>query len=159
MWSSIIYPQKSCDTVTPKKCLACFAACFVIPLTLFLKKIGGYISFLGGHLYPCFEFMVTSPLGFKALVSCLTCSTEANVIYIPCDPPLMLHLPTSWQSVWLPVLSPHTVASRCEIARIRTHALRISVSQTRTVVPLTLDFNVVIGVFRCKRLDKSKALM
>ena len=28
---------------------------------------------------------------------CLICIAEANVMYIPRDPPLLLHLPTSWQ--------------------------------------------------------------
>ena len=37
-----------------------------------------------------------SPLGFKARVGCLICIAEANVIYAPQDPPLVLHLLTSW---------------------------------------------------------------
>ena len=49
---------------------------------------------------------MASPLGFKARVgSALFAFAEANVMYIPRDPPLVLQLPTSWQ----PVLSPHTV--------------------------------------------------
>ena len=35
---------------------------------------------------------------------------EANVMYIPQDPPMVLHMPTSWQPASPPVLSPHTVA-------------------------------------------------
>ena len=31
-------------------------------------------------------------------------------MYIPPDPPLVLHMPTSWQPESPPVLSPHTVA-------------------------------------------------
>ena len=34
---------------------------------------------------------------------------EVNVMYIPQDPPLVLHVLTSWQPALLPVLSPHTV--------------------------------------------------
>ena len=43
-----------------------------------------------------FGFLVTSPMGFKArLGSALFAFAEANVIYIPQDSPLVLHLPTS----------------------------------------------------------------
>ena len=34
----------------------------------FLKVFGGHMSFFWGHWYPCFGFLVTSPLGFKARV-------------------------------------------------------------------------------------------
>ena len=51
----------------------------------------------GGHWYPFFGFLVTCPLGFKARVGCLIRIAEANVMYIPRDPPLVLHLLTSWQ--------------------------------------------------------------
>ena len=33
-------------------------------LLLFYKVFGGHMSFTGGHWYPCFGFLVTSPLGF-----------------------------------------------------------------------------------------------
>ena len=59
----------------------------------------------------------------------------ADVLYIPWDSPLILHMPTSWQSASPPVLSQHTVPSRGEVAGIRTRALRIS---------LTVDKNVSI---------------
>ena len=45
------------------------------------------------HWYPCFGFLVTCPLGFKARVGCLIHIAKANVH--PQDPPLVLHLPTS----------------------------------------------------------------
>ena len=46
-----------------------------------------------GHWYPCFGFLVTSPLGFKARVgSALIRIAEANVMYISWDPPLVLHI-------------------------------------------------------------------
>ena len=41
-----------------------------------------------GHWYPCFGFMVTSPLGFKARVGI----AEVNIMYVPQDPPLVLHI-------------------------------------------------------------------
>ena len=64
-----------------------------------------------GHWFPCFGFLVTSPLGFKARVgSALFAFWEANVMYIPQDPPLVLHMPTSWQSVCHQSCPPHTVA-------------------------------------------------
>ena len=55
------------------------------------------MSFFGGHWYPCFGFLVTSPLGFKARVgsALFAIFAEANVMYIPQDSPLVLHLPTS----------------------------------------------------------------
>ena len=55
------------------------------------------MSFFWDHWYPCFGFLVTSPLGFKARVDCLIRIAEANVMYVPRDPPVVLHLPTSWQ--------------------------------------------------------------
>ena len=54
---------------------------------LFFKVFGGHMSFLGATGTPVLDFWVRSQSGF-----CL-------VMYIPRDPPLVLHLPTSWQSV------------------------------------------------------------
>ena len=42
----------------------------------------GHMSFFGGHWYPCFGFLVTSPLGFKARVGSALFA-EVNVMYIP----------------------------------------------------------------------------
>ena len=65
-----------------------------------------------GHWYPCFGFLVTYPLGSKPeWVLPYSLFAEANVMYIPWDPPLVLHLPTSW---W-PVCSqscPHILLQR-----------------------------------------------
>ena len=36
-----------------------------------------------GHWYPCFGFLVTSPLGFKAKVGCVIHFAEVNIMYIP----------------------------------------------------------------------------
>ena len=63
----------------------------------FLKSFWWTHVLFWGHWYPCFGFLVTSPLGFKARVGCLIRIAEVNVMYIPWDPPLVLHLPTSWQ--------------------------------------------------------------
>ena len=64
-----------------------------------------------GHWYPCFGFLVTSPLGFKVRVgSALFAFAEVNVMYIPKDPSLVLYLPTSWRPTLQPVTSPHSLA-------------------------------------------------
>ena len=54
-----------------------------------------YVLF-GGYWYPCFIFLAS---GFQSQSGfCLICfSVEANVMYIPQDPPFVLHLLTSWQ--------------------------------------------------------------
>ena len=52
-----------------------------------------------------------SPLGFKARVGpALFTFVEVNVMYIPWDPPLVLHPLTSSQSASQPVTSPHASA-------------------------------------------------
>ena len=63
----------------------------------FKKFLADTRVLFGGHWYPCFGFLVTSPLGFKARVGCLIRIAEANVMYVPRDPPLVLHLLTSWR--------------------------------------------------------------
>ena len=51
-------------------------------------------------------FWVSKPNGF-----CLICIvTEANVMYIPQGPPLVLHMPTSWWPAAQPFTSPHACA-------------------------------------------------
>ena len=49
--------------------------------------------------------------GFEKLEWVLPYSlfAEANVMFIPQDPPLVLHVPTSWQPAQ-PVTSPHACA-------------------------------------------------
>ena len=63
----------------------------------FFKKFWRTYVLFWGHWYPCFGFLVTSPLGFKARVgsALLAIFAEANVMYIPQDLPLVLHVPTS----------------------------------------------------------------
>ena len=60
----------------------------------FLNIFGGHIhmSYFGGRWYPCFGFLVMFPLDFKARVGCLIPIAEVNVMYIPWDPPLVLHI-------------------------------------------------------------------
>ena len=66
---------------------------------------------LWGHRYACFGFLVTFRLGFKARVgSALFIFAEVNVMYIPQDPPLVLHMLTSGQLTLQPVTSPHASA-------------------------------------------------
>ena len=75
----------------------------------------------GGHWYPCFWFLVMSPLGFKARVgsALFTIFAEANVMYIPQESPLVLHLPTSWRPARSRSL-PHMHVQRWDLAQIRT---------------------------------------
>ena len=88
----------------------------------FLKFFADTHVLFWGHWYSSLGFLVTSPLGFKARVgSALFAFVEVNVMYILQDPPLVLHMLTSWWLASLPVLSPHT-----EVAGIQTHALIIS---------------------------------
>ena len=65
----------------------------------------------GGHWYPCFGFLVTSPMGFKARVGSALFAffVEANVMYIPQDP-LLLHMATCWLPRAQPVTSLHASA-------------------------------------------------
>ena len=78
------------------------------------------MSFFWGHWYPCFGFLVTSPLGFKARVgsALFAIFAEANVMYIPQDSPLVLHLPTSWRPARSWSL-PHMHVQRWDLAQIR----------------------------------------
>ena len=65
----------------------------------------------GGHWYPCFGFLVTSPLGFKARVG--------SALFASCGGECNVHSPRSTSGATLAellvagaqlVLSPHTVA-------------------------------------------------
>ena len=79
---------------------------------LFFKRLWRTHVFSGGHWYPWFGFLVASPLSFKARVgsALFTFFVETNVMYIPWDPPLVLHMLTSWQSAVQLVTSPHASA-------------------------------------------------
>ena len=61
-------------------------------------QIGKFLSYFG-HWYPCFRFLVTSPLVFKARMGCLIRVVETNGIYVCWDPPQVLHLPSSWWQI------------------------------------------------------------
>ena len=79
---------------------------------------------------------MTSPLGFKARVgsALLPIFAEANVMYIPQDSPLVLHLPTSWRPARSQSL-PHMLRGgtwlRFERATARTE------DERATIVPVT----------------------
>ena len=100
------------------------------------------MSLFWGHWYPCFGFLVTSPLGFKARVgsALFAIFVEANVMYIPQDSPLVLHLPTLLAAGTQPVTSPHGCAevglgSDFERAIARTE------DERATIVPATRLLN------------------
>ena len=93
----------------------------VLFFSFFFKVFGRHMSFFWGHWYPCFGFLVTSPLGFKARVGSALYAifAEANVTCIPQDSPLVLHLLTSWQLARSRSL-PHMHVQRWDLAQIRT---------------------------------------
>ena len=55
------------------------------------------LASLWGHQYPCFGFLVISQ---SQSGICLICIAEANIIYIPWDPPLVLHIANLWTVRW-----------------------------------------------------------
>ena len=61
---------------------------------------------------------MTSPLGFKARVgsALFAIFAEVNVMYIPQDSPLVLHLPTSWRPACSRSL-PHMHVQRWDLAQ------------------------------------------
>ena len=63
---------------------------------------------------------MTSPLGFKARVASALFAifAEANVMYIPQDSPLVLHLLTSWRPARSRSL-PHMHVQRWDLAQFR----------------------------------------
>ena len=66
---------------------------------VFSKCFGGHKSFLWGHLYPRFELLVTSALGFKALVDSLVC-----MLHCLCTTNSSVHL---WYNTYWPLGSHH----------------------------------------------------
>ena len=78
----------------------------------FLKVfLGGYMFFLGATGTPILDFWwrllcVSNQSGFCFIHYFV----EVNVMYSAWDPPLVLHMPTSWQPVLQPVTSPHASA-------------------------------------------------
>ena len=96
------------------------------------------MSFFWGHWYPCFGFLVTSPLGFKARVgsALFAIFAEANVMYIPQDSPLVLPLADLLAAGAQPVTSPTCMCRggtwlRFERATARTE------DERATIVPAT----------------------
>ena len=109
---------------------ACFCKFFFFKVDSFFFK-GGYMPFYGitdtpvfkrwihallwHHWYPCFEFLVTSPLGFKPRVGSLTCTLQSYTWYM--FPEIHLWCNTCWpldgqHGGWS--LSPHVCFSRGE---------------------------------------------
>ena len=89
-----------------------FFLCYIIYIPHF------FVKFLGGHWYPCFGSLVISPLEFKARVGSAFFAV-VNVMYLPSDPPLVLHLLTSWQLAHSWSL-PHMHQQRWDLAWIQT---------------------------------------
>ena len=87
----------------------------------FKKFLADTCPFFGATGTPVLDFLVTSPLGFKARVgsALFAIFAEANVMYIPQDSPLVLHLPTSWRPARSRSL-PHMLVQRWDLARFRT---------------------------------------
>ena len=79
------------------------------------------MSFFWGPLVPLFWISGDVSSGFQSQSGfCLILFfVEANVMYIPQDPPLVLHMPTSWQLVHGQSL-PHMHVQRWDSAQIRT---------------------------------------
>ena len=93
---------------------------FILFLNFFFKSFWRTHVLFWGHWYPCFGFLVTSPLVFKARVgsALFAISAEANVMYIPQDSPLVLHLPTSWRPARSRSL-PHMHVQRWDLAQFQ----------------------------------------
>ena len=69
----------------------------------FFLIFGGHESFLWSHWYPCFELLVTSPLGLKARVDSALFELDRGIhvtLHVPWDSPLVQHLLTSWWPAW-----------------------------------------------------------
>ena len=85
--------------------------CFYIFFYFFYKILADTCPFLGATGTPGLDFWwhllwVSKP----EWVLSFSLFAKVNVMYIPQDPPLVLHMTTSWQLSSPPVLSPHTVA-------------------------------------------------
>ena len=96
------------------------------------------MSFFGGHWYPCFGFLVTSPLGFKARVDSALflfffffCGGECIVHSLRSTPDARCADPLVVGA--LPVLSPHTVAE----VRLPGFELVLSISVSQTLDQLS----------------------
>ena len=96
---------------------------------VFEKFLADTCPFLG-PLVPLFWISGDVSFGFQS---------QSGLPYSHCGGECNVHSPRSTSGATLadllvagmqPVLSPHTVDSRGEVAGIQTHALRISVSQT-----------------------------
>ena len=93
----------------------------------FFKVFGGHMSFLGGHWYPCFGFLVMSSLGFKARVGSALfafCGGECNVHSSrSTSGATCANLLTAGTASHFPTCisnHPHMHVQRWDLARIRT---------------------------------------
>ena len=98
-----------------------FAQIIWIKLFFFCKVFGGDMSFFGATGTPVLDFWwrflwVSKP---EWVLPYSLFFAEANVMYIPQDSPLVLHLPTSWQPACSRSL-PHMHVQRWDLAQIRT---------------------------------------
>ena len=98
---------------------------------LFLKRFWRTHVLFGGPLVPLFQISGDVASGFQSQSGfCLIrFFAEANVMYIPWDPPLVLHMLTSWQSV----TSSHACA---EVGLGSNHLNRQSPGQKTNALPL-----------------------
>ena len=106
----------------------------------FFKVIfGGHMSFLRATGNPCLGFLVTSPLCFKARVdfALFTFFAEANVIYIPQDPPLVLHMCQPLGSQHCSWSLPHMHVSRGGTWLRFERAITWTEDKRATIVPGT----------------------
>ena len=78
---------------------------------LFCKVFGRHMSFLG-PLVPLFWISGDISSGFQnqSGICLFHFFTEVNVVYIPQDPPLVLHMLTSWWPVSQLITSPYASA-------------------------------------------------
>ena len=113
-------PSSHCGGKCNVHSLRSISSATLADLFFFKKFLADTHVLFWGHWYPCFGFLVMSPLGFKARVgsALFAIFAEANVMYIPQDSPLVLHLPTSWQPVHSRSL-PHMHVQRWDLARFR----------------------------------------
>ena len=86
---------------------------------VFYKVFGGHMSFFGATDTPVFDFWWRLFWGSKPeWVLPYSLFVEADVMYIPRDPCLVLHMPTSWQPACSRSL-PHMHVQRWDLARIQ----------------------------------------
>ena len=99
-------------------------------LLLFFKFLADTHVLFGGHWYPCFGLLVKSPLGFKARVGSSLFAFYRGKCNVYCLRSTSSATHTDLLAASIATSPVPTYCCRGEVARIQTHALRISVSQT-----------------------------